>query len=48
MTGVQCRFISCIGGRGVVDLHVLHVPVELVSKDDEIIFKGEAYSYFCD
>ena len=45
----QCRFISCIGGRGgVVDLHVLHVPVELVSKDDEIIFKGEAYSYFCD
>ena len=32
------------GGGGGVDL----LSVELVSKDDEIIFKGEAYSYFCD
>lgn len=38
----QCSFISCVRGGGM-DL----LSVELASKDDEIIFKGEAYS-FCD
>ena len=34
-------FLVCVWGG--VDL-----SVELVSKNDEIIFKGEAYSCFCD
>lgn len=34
-------FLVCVWGG--VDL-----SVELVSKDDGIIFKGEAYSCFCD